>query len=249
MLSLGTGYRGLDPNFLETRFEAMKTRLTTIGLGLVSAGTVLAIAAPAGAFTLINGNVTGNVTGGIVSYQCPTPNCVDLESGGYNVSGGGLVAPATNKAGSYKIPGTDIGVPDGFNDADKVLSYNLTSSKDDPLGAKSDIWVHDLAGSFDFFWGSVDSYNTLQLFDGNALVATYTGTHVATAAGRTPLSGNYHFDAYVAFTGDFTAAKLTSTQAAFEVATEDVPEPAAVLGLVTLGLLSAGLLPRFRSEI
>lgn len=196
--------------------------MTAVCLGLVSAGTVLAIAAPAAAFTLIDGSVTGNVTGGILSYQCPTPTCVDLESGGYDITGGGLVAPAMDKSGSYKTPGTDIGVPDGFNDASKVLSYNVASSKDDPVGASPFMQVNDLAGSLDFFWGSVDSSNTLELFNSDTLVATYTGTDVAKAAGRDPLSGNYNFDAYVQFTSEFTTAKLTSTKAAFEVATKPV---------------------------
>jgi hypothetical protein len=99
--------------------------------------------------------------------------------------------------------------------------------------------VSNLAGAFNFFWGSVDSYNTIEFFNNAGSIGSVTGTDVATLAGI-PGSGNYGFDAFVKFSGDFTKATLSSTSAAFEVAA--VPEASGTLSLLALGAMSIGSL-------
>ncbi|WP_008318848.1 PEP-CTERM sorting domain-containing protein [Leptolyngbya sp. PCC 6406] len=197
------------------------------------------------------------VTFSILDYQCPTATCVDLAAAGYNTSGGALIDPAGDLKNSYLTPGSDIGGPDTVDDSDKVTSYNITSRKNVPVGATSAIEVFDLKGAFDFFWGSVDTYNVVEFFKGGVSTGfVFTGSDIATAAGVGPAnsSGNYHFDAYVLFEGDFDKAVLSvhdtlGTGIAFEVAAKTaVPEPASILGLVAMGLLGGGSLLKRQTQ-
>jgi hypothetical protein len=218
----------------------MSTRNLSLGLGAAAASSlVMFVAAPTQAATFTNGSVTGTITG----YECPTTTCVDLAKGGYTIEGGGLLDPSANGAG-FLTPGSDSG------DADKVTSYNVTSKANTPDGANTPILVTGLEGFFDFYWGSVDTHNNIQFFNGDTLVGSFTGTDVAVAAslGSTPKTnqGNFLFDAYVKFEGTFDSAKLFTAkpgnQVAFEVATAytAVPEPTAVMSLLAVGAIAGG---------
>ena len=154
----------------------------------------------------------------------------------YDVSGGLIVDPAVDLDGRHLTPGSNTG------DARQVDSYNVTSSLNEPVGIGDDIRVSNLKGSFDFYWGSVDSFNLVEFFlDGDSdAVKSFSGTDVALADGRASGTGPYDFDQYVSFTGEFDTAVFSSSGASFEVATK-VPEPAAI-ALLGLGLLSLGLI-------
>jgi hypothetical protein len=102
-----------------------------------------------------------------------------------------------------------------------------------------------------FFWGSIDTYNTIAFYNDGTLVASYTGGDVINSVG---LSGDQmaaETNKYVNFflTNSFDKIKLTSTQYAFELdnlAVSVVPVPGAVL-LGFLGLSAAGL--RLRKHV
>lgn len=183
--------------------------------------------------------------------------CVELGQV-YDVSGGAVLDPAADKKNVYLTPGSDTKTAfDPTDDSDNVASYSVTSILDDPIGAVNAILVENLKGKFEFFWGSVDTYNLVEFFDGDTLVASFTGADIASAVGLGGThngSGNFHFDAYVNFEGLFDSAKLSilpgvGTGIAFEVATAKVPEPASVLGLVAVGLLGGGSLLKRKSQV
>ena len=72
--------------------------------------------------------------------------------------------------------------------------------------------------SFGLYWGSVDSYNSISFYDGNKLVASYTGSDVAPLlanGGQASLASN----GYVEFLGlsPFNKVVLASSQNAFEL--------------------------------
>jgi hypothetical protein len=89
-------------------------------------------------------------------------------------------------------------------------------------------------------WGSVDSFNTLQLFSGNTLVGTVTGNTVTSHAdGNQGASGTYYVN--INSTLAFDRVVASSTSNAFEI--DDVAfDPTAVPEPLTLSLFGAGLL-------
>jgi hypothetical protein len=211
----------------------------------VVTASVLAVTgvAPAQAFSF--GSISGSLSAG-----CPTNSCVDLISAGYNATGGAIVDPAFTKPLHYREPGTH------FGDEEKVDSYHVTSALDDPTGAINPIEVTDLAGAFDFYWGSVDTYNIVEFWDSTTatLLSSITGYDLAgtsdwfSVTGKTQVDynsgGNYGKDVYAAFTGQFDKVVLKSVAGdvapresgiAFEVAApKDVPEPTGLVGLLGL---------------
>jgi hypothetical protein len=214
--------------------------------GLATSTTIALATLPAQAVTL-------TVEGSTCDY------CVQLGEV-YDASGGGVLAPAQDQVNAFLTPGSDDGTLfDAVDDSDNVESYNVTSILNNPVGAVNDIVVENLDGAFDFFWGSVDTYNLIEFFDGDTVVASFSGTDIAEAIGFTAAdangSGNFGFDAYVSFEGLFDSAQLSiipdvGAGIAFEVATEKqaVPEPASLLGLAVVGMVGGGSLLKRSKE-
>ncbi len=221
--------------------------ITTIA-GLATGAAIALTAASAQAADFTNGTVEGTFLG----FECET-KCVDLGAAGYTTSGGALIDPASDSK-FHLTPGSDdelVGI-DTIDDSDNVKSYNITSSASKPAGAETPLEVFGLDGVFDFFWGSVDTYNVITFKDAlDNTVGVFTGDDLAGAlglgAGDQTGAGNYNFDAYVSFTGDFTKATLTSSNIAFEVAAA-VPEPASILGLAMVGLIGGSVVKRRSQE-
>jgi hypothetical protein len=91
-------------------------------------------------------------------------------------------------------------------------------------------------------WGSVDNYNTLSLYNGAALVASYTGSDVTgSPTGDQGVNGSY----YVNISGldPFNRVVFTSSNYAFEFdnVAYNVDPPGNVPEPLTLSLFAAGL--------
>lgn len=108
--------------------------------------------------------------------------------------------------------------------------------------------------SINLLWGSIDDYNTLELFDSsNSLIASYTGSDVNNTlfglGGTAPSFNNVLLLNFAIDAGDNQISSMTfsSGQAAFEFAVEAVPLPAAAWMLIT-GLAGLGFVSRRRAK-
>jgi hypothetical protein len=95
-----------------------------------------------------------------------------------------------------------------------------------------------------FLWGSPDSYNTVEFFNGGTLLGSYTGA-VAPNPGNGDQSFSSYFNFYAEGPAVITSVKFTSTGNAFETdnfayAVSSVPEPESyALMLAGSGLMGA----------
>lgn len=103
---------------------------------------------------------------------------------------------------------------------------------------------------FSFYWGSIDSYNTLELLNrSGGVIDTFTGNDFATPANGQQLSPDHNRRVYFDLTGsdqELGGLRFTSTQFAFESDTfsfNAVPEP-ATWALMIMGFGGIGAMLR-----
>lgn len=203
----------------------LATSLAAVGLVATTSATAVPIT---DTYTGNGGSITATYFGEV----CPG-TCTDFASAGYSVSGGAVVSPASTESGVHKTPGEDTG------NSSNVEAYNVTSANDDPDGAASPIEVDNLQGSFDLYWGSVDSYNDISFSINGDPIVTFTGTDANELAGDPGDPQNFDFDGYFSFSGDFNEATLNSINGVAFEAASSVPEP-GTLALLGLGLVGIG---------
>ncbi len=182
------------------------------------------------------GNAGGNSDGIGVSYSPDAETAAGAVSGRY-------AAPFISNGN-----GALFGAADGA-DATRYLTTGIGSVTLTLPGPEKYIGL---------LWGSVDSYNTLSLYDGVTLVASFTGNDVMLGpTGDQGVNGTY----YVNINSDvaFDTVVASSTQYAFEfdnvaynrnLVTDNVvhaPEPAS-LAIFGAGFFGLGALRRRRQR-
>ena len=223
---------------------------------LALAATLAFAAAPAGAAVLVQSATVGGVPTG-VAYA----NLNDLTLG--NAGGNALASNGQSLAiaflgnakavqgaasGQYAAPvlsngnGASFGTPNGVD----ATTYLTSGSANAVAGSGVEIVLPEAMKYFGLLWGSVDSYNFLDFYDGNTLLGTISGSDVtASANGDQGTQGTF----YVNILSDaaFTRVVARSNGYAFEFdnlafnVSDPVPGPAtlSLMGLALLGLGTA----------
>jgi hypothetical protein len=185
-------------------------------------------AASAASVSVIDSDPQGGSNGaGItfaVGYSGFTP-------GGATWSSNPLVTPPPgNVGGIYQSPFNS----NGLTGSQSYFSVGAESGVNGALSPVT-LTLGSAVNIFRILWGSIDTYNTISFYDGDAgagsLLGTYTGTQIATLLGLAVGPTNYEHVVLLSF-GDFGGAlksiKFQSSSAAFEFALAPVPVPAAL---------------------
>lgn len=230
----------------------MSLRSKLLGVGIAAAAFGL-LSTSAMATVTVTASVGGAPTGAILDNLdlLSTGNATQNSLTGITVSfTGGSAAVTGASSGQYAPPAVSGLNGAGFGNG---LGPDATLYLSSEPGGSITLNFNTEVKYVGLLWGSIDTYNSLELYDGATLVATISGTDAAVAAGTLPNGDqNNPGTAYVNInsTVQFDRIVALSTSPAFEFdniaynaqecTTPDctqnvVPEP------VTLSLFGAGL--------
>lgn len=169
-----------------------------------------------GAPTPVSGGVMlGNVAGGNIAF-----------------TGGGAIETGSS-SGKYAQPAGSTGnfLSTGFNGETTTVTTEAQLTG-----------LHNYLG---LYWGSIDKYNTLNLYNGSTLVGTVVGNQVGAPADGNQASGDANRYVNISSTLLFDRAEFVSTSPAFELdniaLTAAVPE-ASTWAMMLFGFLGLGFL-------
>jgi len=196
----------------------------------VVAALSLSVGANAVTVTASPVNQTTSSVAGITTVTFDGGNCA-----GYASCSGDFAIVSGSASGLYATP---------FTDNTKYLSVpNPSQSTQTAI-----LGLGTTANYFGLFWGSIDTYNLISFFLGNAEVASYTGSQLPnlTADGNQTAWTSNRYINFDFGSASFDTVKIISYGYAFESDNHafrktSVPEPMtlALMGLGLFGLVAA----------
>ncbi|MBE9034862.1 Npun_F0296 family exosortase-dependent surface protein [aff. Roholtiella sp. LEGE 12411] len=232
--------------------------LQKLSIALVGTAVIFMGANPAGAVSLTQGGSTpvvgeGQYTNIQGAQTINFNNGIAPSSGVVNYSAtNGIVQGSVG--GQYATP---------FGNTSKFLTISPKNDKvsgNDFAGNSGDVTI-SFAQSLDYFgfyWGSIDTYNFVDVYSKGNLLRTFSGADVPGAPANGEQSGSTN-NVYVNLLADtskgetFDKVVLRSTGRAFETDNHSyrlasVPESSSTLGLLAFGILSAGSFVKRKSK-
>ncbi len=230
--------------------------LKALSLALVGTAVVFMGANPANAVSLTQGGSTP-VAGEGQYTNIQGARTINFNDG-VAPSSGDVTYSATNGivqgnlSGEYASP---------FNNASKFLTISPKGDKvanRDVAGNTGAVTINFASALdyFGFYWGSIDTYNFVDVYSGNNLLKTFNGANVpgAPANGAQSGSANNVYVNLLANQGEtFDRIVMRSTGRAFETDNHSyrvaaVPESSSALSLLAFGALGAGSLLKGKSK-
>ena len=214
--------------------RALMNQSLVAAAAMLAAGTLQAVTVTTGGTPdNPNGQVSSVAGTTTIDFDSALPAGVSL-TGQYSIVSG-------SSSGLYAAP------PNSGSDAN--TSKYLTV----PSGQSSGSVAIALGADYNyygFYWGSIDSYNSVSFLNGGSEVFSFTGTQAAALVPTSP-TGTQSLATYFNFFDLplFDTVRMTSTQYAFETdnhAYGSVPLPATA-PLLGIGLIGIGLARRKRS--
>lgn len=220
------------------------TKSSIFSVGLIAAGLLVAL--PANAAVVVSvagGNLNPmNAVAGATYTDFNSVVALAAVAGGLvfsNANGGSLTftgdgAIATGSvSGSYAQPAATTGnfLSTGYNGSAGTFATEVALTG-----------YHNYIG---FYWGSIDTYNTFNLYDGTTLVGTVVGNQVGAPANGNQADGDQN--RFVNISSDllFNRVEFVTGSPAFEISnialTAAVPE-ASTWAMMILGFLGLGFL-------
>ncbi|WP_084800919.1 PEP-CTERM sorting domain-containing protein [Bradyrhizobium sp. Tv2a-2] len=195
-------------------------------------GAILSLFAfgPAGAGVVFTEGGTADLSAGVVSSIAPTLVSFDGGTGPLVASSGSV----NYTSGTSSLAAAPFGDSTGYASIGSTTTPQTATLS---LGAGVDY--------FGFYWGSVDTYNTVTFYDNGKVIGSFTGADVLNPANGFQGQGGSTFVNFFTTNGDaITSVGFSSTAIAFEVDSiaSSVPEPSTwvlmVLGFAGLGFFA-----------
>jgi hypothetical protein len=230
--------KGKEVSFMRTRNISllMLFLLCFLGAAVVAAADPIGVSVSSGLTSTVSGAVTESFSSGLPSGFTDTCTAGSTDCG---------VFPPANVDDIITNPtgNTSNFITTGVSTAGESIGINLGT-------VQTALHISTPINYFGLYWGSVDPYNTIDLYDGTTLVDSYTGAELlALDSSITPDVGSAFVN--FAFNGNtITSITLSSTFENFETVNEafaETPEP-ATLALMGIGLLGLGFLARSRAR-
>jgi hypothetical protein len=221
-------------------------------------GAALAVSASANAATVTAlgvGVLSANLGGGLADFD--TPSSVTTPGNTAPPQGPFVVGSASFSGDGILMTGTTSGLyAEPFHDVTQYLTIK-------PNGPTETIVFSSAYQELGLYWGSMDTYNSIEFYSGGSLVDTVTGSNAAAAvaalavgAQTNDLNNRYIIISAIIGGLGFDKVVLLSTQNSFELddlswgttqPSVETPLPAA-LPLFASGMAGLGFLGFFRKK-